>query len=92
MPGEILERAVYDQEGRRRLAIYRRRDGCYFYVEEALCDLDKNLGITDAIFWEPVHTPGSSGIYDSPETALREASIEVSWVRERLQDGSQHPN
>lgn len=65
----------------RRIAVYLRPDGCYQYVEETRVCLTHDYEFT----WTAEFDHETrSGIYDSPETALREAEREVSWLRERL--------
>jgi hypothetical protein len=77
-----LIRAVYDGEGVHRVAIYRRPDGCFDYAAEVRC----LHSVEDVLpSWMPDFEPGSSGIYDSPETAMREAKIDVRWLAEQAQ-------
>jgi hypothetical protein len=77
-----LIHSVYDREGVHRVAIYRRPDGCFDYVAEV-----RYLDTVDDAdpSWMPDFEPGSSGIYDSPEAAMREAEIDVLWLTEQTQ-------
>ena len=81
---EMAERqlihSVYDREGVHRVAIYRRPDGCFDYVVEV-----RYLDTVDDVdpSWMPDFERGSSGIYGSPETAMREAEIDVRWLAEQ---------
>jgi hypothetical protein len=80
MRDRVAVHPVIDEFGGRRIAIYRRPDGCFVYAEEVRgC-----WGGDDEATWssEYDHTP--SGIYDSIETALREAERDIPWLRERL--------
>jgi hypothetical protein len=75
-----LVHSVYDREGVHRVAIYRRPNGCFDYVAEVRY-LDTVGDVHPS--WVPDFEPGSSGIYDSTETAMREAEIDVRWLAEQ---------
>ncbi len=79
---KTMVHAVKNREGTRRVVVYRRSDGCFEYAEEILDDLDEECCIPNQEFWWAVE-PGSSGLYDSPETALREVGLEIGWLREQ---------
>lgn len=64
----------YDREQRRRVVIFERADGFYTYKEEYYGDEELEM------YWLPV-TAYYAGIYDSAETALREAKGNVEWLR-----------
>ena len=69
-----------DEDGGRRVAIYRRHDGCYRYAEETRAC----WGDDEESTWSPRNDAGHSGIYESPETAMREAERDIQWLKERL--------
>jgi hypothetical protein len=75
-----LIRAIYDGESVHRVAIYRRPDGCFDYAAEV-----RRLHSAEDVLpsWMPDFEPSSSGIYDSAETAMREAEIDVRWLAEQ---------
>jgi hypothetical protein len=68
---KIFERA----DGKARLSIVRRPDGLYAFVGETERQKD---GYT---FWAPSDL---SGLYDSAETAEREAIGLVPWLKRQL--------
>jgi hypothetical protein len=70
----MLERAIYDRDQTRRVGIYRRDDGSYRYADEELISHDGET------FWVSVEEPEHTGIYDSVETAVREAQGQVPWL------------
>ncbi|MBW3623444.1 MAG: hypothetical protein KY468_08545, partial [Armatimonadetes bacterium] len=66
--------ALYSDNRERRIAIYLRPDGCYTYRKESLCRHDgEEWWISD----DELECPG---IYDSPETAMREALTSGIWL------------
>ncbi len=70
----------------RRVAIYRRSDGCYVFAEEERDILDDEPSAVDTPFWLTVYGPDyshCSGVYDSPETAVREAGFHITWLRDQ---------
>ena len=75
--------AAYDQERMRRVVIYRRPDGCYVFAEEERAILDDEPAVIDGPVWWPVCGPNYSGVYDSPETAVHEAGLHITWLRDR---------
>ena len=82
-----LIRAADDGEGVHRVAIYRRPDGCSDHAAEVRCDLVEDVLPS----WMQGFEPSSSGIYDSPEAAMREAEIDVRWLAEHTQRPSSTP-
>jgi len=78
MSARILVHSTYDVDGVRRVAIYRRPDGCYDYAVEERC-----LSEDYELIWSPDFEPSASGVYDTPETALREAARDVTWLQGR---------
>jgi hypothetical protein len=72
---------INDEVGGRRIAIYRRPDGCYVYAEEERGCWGDDREPT----WSAEYDHTHSGIYDNPETALREAERDIFWLKQRLQ-------
>jgi hypothetical protein len=69
----------------RRVAVYLRPDGGYCYAEETRVCLTHDYEFT----WTAEFDHNTrSGIYDSPEAALREAERDIVWLRDRLQQAS----
>jgi hypothetical protein len=73
---EIVEH-ILAPGGRERVTIYRRVDGYYKYSHDKsyVDDLPEDNHYME--YWSPVY---SFGIYDSLETARREASAQYAWV------------
>ncbi len=82
MTERVAVHSVADEKGGRRIAVYRRPDGCYIYAEEwRVCfSVDSEFTWTEEFDHET-----RSCIYDSPERALKEAERVVLWLRERHQ-------
>jgi hypothetical protein len=71
-PVDIVK-TVTSADGQRRLHIYRH--GNFFAFAE-----DVDASIVGGTGWMPVTSP--SGVYDSAETAEREAVAQVDWLRD----------
>ena len=67
-------RLLQDKEAKRRLRIFLRHSGSFYFTEEYFSEhpLEK--------CWIPV-AGGAVGFYDSEQTALREATAEIDWLR-----------
>ena len=72
----MLAQAIYHPDQTRRVAIYQRADGSYCYAAEELT-VHKGERL-----WLSEQDLNWTGIYDSVETALREAEGEIPWLRE----------
>jgi hypothetical protein len=83
MRERVAVHPVVDEKGGGRIAIYRRQDGGYMYAEE----LRGCWGEACEATWSSEYDHSQSGIYNSPETALREAERDILWLKERLQSG-----
>jgi hypothetical protein len=68
---------VYHTSGAYRVAVYRRPDGCFAFAVEARCLLPEG----DEPVWTADFNDSHSGVYDSPETALREAERDIPWLK-----------
>jgi hypothetical protein len=78
MPDRVSVHPVYHPSGRYRVVVYRRSDGCYAYAVEERClfpDADESV-------WTADFDHSHSGVYDTPETALREAERDILWLKE----------
>lgn len=68
-------RIFFDEEGTRRVNVYRRKDGCYTYTEETL-DIETDTEELDFsctyAWWEP--QKGTVSFYESEESVLRDIS------------------
>jgi hypothetical protein len=82
MKERVAVHPVVDEEGGRRIAVYRRPDGCYVYAEEKRVILP---GDSEFTWTAKFDHQTRSGIYDSLETALREAERDILWLNEWLQ-------
>jgi hypothetical protein len=78
MPDRVSVHPVYHRSGGYRVAVYRRPDGCYAYAVETRCLFP------DAVesVWTADFDHSHSGVYDTPETALREAERDIPWLNE----------
>lgn len=70
-----LVKTVEHQDGRQRVAFYQRDNGTYFYEPQLWCEYEYHA------CWEP-HSQRIIGIYDSLETAEREAMGNIPWLAE----------
>lgn len=84
MQDRVAVHPVMDERGGRRIAVYRRAGGGYVYVEEARFF---EVGDSESSWEEVFDHDTRSGIYDSVETALREAERDVPWLNRRLRRG-----
>ena len=67
-------------DGKRRLAIFARADGCYEFIESS--EQYEYLIYEDHIqeyYWAPIY---ESGIYGTAEEAERDARLMTPWLRE----------
>jgi hypothetical protein len=81
MKERVAVHPVVDEEGGRRIAVYRRADGCYVYAEEErVC----SSGDSETTWTPEFDHETRSGRYDSLEAALGEAERDILWLRERL--------
>ncbi|MCW5646442.1 MAG: hypothetical protein KIT23_04330 [Sphingopyxis sp.] len=68
---------VIAPDGQTRVTFYRRSDGGFEFTQDKLYVDDLPEYDHRIKYW----VPGlSSGIFDSAETAIREASVEYPWV------------
>jgi hypothetical protein len=67
-------KAIERADGRARLFILERDDGCYRFEGEIV---EHDLGEP---YWTPCHT---SGLYESAELAEQAARQEVPWLRQQ---------
>ncbi len=66
-------RLLQDEEAKRRLRIFLRHTGSFYFTEEYFSEHPLEE------CWIPV-AGGAVGIYDSEQTALREATAEIDWL------------
>lgn len=71
---------LYSRNGKRRIAILRRRNGTYYYQREDLCEIEHEM------CWMPGNQ-SYFGIYDSRETAMTDAATRVRWLRDARRQG-----
>lgn len=71
---------IYDEDEERRVVIFRRGDGTFFYEEEYFSKHEHEM------CWIPKKKQ-TIGFYDSRETALREAIANTDWLRWTLTSG-----
>lgn len=64
---------VQDEEGKRRVRIFLRDTGTFYFQEENLSDHPLEQ------CWVPV-SGGTVGFYESEQTALREAKASIDWL------------
>ena len=64
---------IYDQDKERRIVIFQRDDGTFFYEEEYFSRDEYEM------CWIPKRQQ-RIGFYDSQETALREAIANTDWL------------
>jgi len=67
---------IASPDGKHRVAIIARDDGCYHFMEEAE---SRDEEISKAVYWAPTYF---SGIYGTAEEAERDARLIVPWLRE----------
>ena len=67
-------RLLHDGEAKRRLRIFLRHTGSFYFQEEYFSEHPLEE------CWIPV-AGGGVGFYDSEQTALREATAELDWLR-----------
>jgi hypothetical protein len=71
-----IETIVKD-DGRERLAIYRRSDNRYEYALERFYVIDVPEYRGSREYWAPLT---GSGLFDSIESTKREAATVISWI------------
>ena len=81
MRERVAVHPVVDEEGGRRIAIFRRGDGGYMYAEEQRVCLP---GTAEPTWTSEFDHDTRSGVYDSIETTLQEAERDVLWLNRRL--------
>ncbi len=74
-------RLLHDGEAKRRLRIFLRPTGSFYFREEYFSERPLEE------CWIPV-AGGGVGFYDSEQTALREATAELDWLRHWLRSTS----
>ena len=67
-------RVLQDAEGKRRVRIFRRHTGTYYFEDEYFGEHPMER------CWIPIRG-GAVGFYDSEQTALREAKANIDWLR-----------
>ena len=75
-PGEDADPCVHvlqDADGKRRVRIFRRSTGTYYFEDEYFSDHPPER------CWIPIRR-ASVGFYDSEQTALREAKASADWL------------
>jgi hypothetical protein len=75
-PGEEADPCVHvlkDAEGKRRVRIFRRHTGTYYFEDEYFSEHPMER------CWIPIRG-GTVGFYDSEQTALREAKANIDWL------------
>lgn len=70
---ETIESTLYNADRSRRLSVVKRRDGLFCLREEL-----RLVGPDGQDDWATMYT--RPGLYDTVETALREAPFEVTWL------------
>ena len=76
------EQAIYDKNKQRRVIIFRRDDGTFFYEEEFFSSDEYEK------CWIPKKRQ-MIGIYDSQQTAMREAVANIDWLRNERSTGTE---
>lgn len=84
MRNRVAVHPVIDEEGGRRIAVFRRTDGGFMYAEEQRVCID---GTAEPTWTSQFDHDTRSGVYDSIETSLREAERDVLWLNRLIHLG-----
>jgi hypothetical protein len=68
-------REIYSRDGQRRVVICRRGSGTFYYAEERY---HHEPYVGDG--WWPERGDADVGVYESVETAAREARANIHWL------------
>jgi hypothetical protein len=76
MQGDIDVHCLLSRAGSQRVVIKQRKSGTFFFDDESIHVDDLGRGH----YWGPSHKTYAIGVYDTLETALREARTNFSWL------------
>ena len=80
MEDKVVEE-IYCQNQKKRVVFFRREDGTYYYTPEYFSEDELEM------CWVPSRQ-NSIGIYESQETAIREARGNIDWLVSEAEPGA----